>query len=88
MTLMTARRRTGQDIRRLQATWFINADRTIKDLKIEGVPDAQLAAYLNSADSRPSTYAFGISRAIITPSILRSLSSIASVTVPSTSMML
>jgi hypothetical protein len=62
-----ARRRSNQDIRRLQATWFINADGTIRELKIEGVSDAQLAVCLSRAGSRPFPFPAGMALTIPTP---------------------
>jgi hypothetical protein len=62
-----ARRRTGLEMRRLQATWFIAADGTIKELKIHDVPDAQLATCLVHAGSRPFSNPPGMDLAIPTP---------------------
>jgi hypothetical protein len=62
-----ARRRAGLEIRRLQATWLINADGTIKELKIDGVPDAQLATCLTRAGSRPFSNPPGMDLTIPTP---------------------
>ena len=62
-----ARRRTGLEMRRLQATWFIAADGTIKELKIHDAPDAQLATCLVRAGSRPFSNPPGMDLAIPTP---------------------
>ena len=62
-----ARRRTGLEIRRLQATWFIAADGTIKELKIHDAPDAQLAACLTRTGSRPFSNPPGMDLTIPTP---------------------
>jgi hypothetical protein len=62
-----ARRRSGLDMRRLQATWFIAADGTIKDLKFDDVPDAQLATCLTRAGGRPFLVQPGMDLTIPTP---------------------
>ena len=62
-----SRRRAGLEIHRLQATWFINADGTIKEFRLDEVPDAQLAACLVRAGSRPFPIQPGMDLAIPTP---------------------
>jgi hypothetical protein len=62
-----ARRRSGLDIRRVQLTWAIAADGTIKSLKVEDNIDAQLAACLSRAGSRPFTVQPGMDLTIPTP---------------------
>jgi len=62
-----ARRRAGLEIHRLQATWFINADGTIKEFRLDEVPDAQLAACLNRAGRRPFPFPPGVDLTIPTP---------------------
>jgi hypothetical protein len=62
-----ARRRTGLELRRLQATWFIAADGTIRELKIHDAPDAQLAACLTRTGSRPFSDPPGMDLTIPTP---------------------
>ena len=62
-----ARRRSGLEIRRFQATWFITAGGTLKELRIEGVPDAQLAACLTRTGSRPFPIPPGMDLTIPTP---------------------
>jgi hypothetical protein len=62
-----ARRRAGLEIHRLQATWFINADGTIKELRLDAVPDAPLAACLRRAGSRPFPIQPGMELTIPTP---------------------
>ena len=64
-----AHRRGGLEIRRLQATWFVNADGTIKELKIDSVPDVQLAACLAHAGGRPLSIQPGMDLTIPTPII-------------------
>jgi len=64
-----ARRRGGLEIRRLQATWLVNADGSIKELKIDGVPDVQLAACLAHAGGRPFSIRPGTDLTIPTPII-------------------
>jgi len=63
----SARRRAGLEIRRLQATWFINADGTIKEFRLDEVPDVKLAACLVRAGSRPFPVQPGVDLAIPTP---------------------
>ena len=63
----SSRRRAGLEIRRLQATWFINADGTIKEFRLDEAPDAQLAACLIRAGSRPFPIQPGMDLAIPTP---------------------
>lgn len=62
-----ARRRAGLEVRRLQATWFINADGTIKEFRLDEVPDAQLAACLVRAGSRPFPIQPGVDLTVPTP---------------------
>ena len=62
-----ARHRAGPEIRRLQATWFINADGTIKELKIDGMADAELTTCLIRAGSRPFPVQPGVDLTIPTP---------------------
>jgi hypothetical protein len=62
-----ARRRAGLDIRRVLLTWAIAADGTIKSLKVEDNIDAQLAACLSRAGSRPFAVQPGMDLTIPTP---------------------
>jgi hypothetical protein len=62
-----ARRRNGMEVHRLQATWAIAADGSIKDMKLDGVSDAQLAACIVRAGSRPFTVQPGIDLVVPTP---------------------
>ncbi|SRR5450759_1787163 len=48
-----ANRRGVSEVRRLQATWAIAADGTIKSMKIEGVTDRELTVCLTRAGGRP-----------------------------------
>ena len=63
----SARRRGGLEVRRLQATWFINADGTIKEFRLDEAPDAQLAACLIRAGRRPFPIQPGMDLTIPTP---------------------
>ena len=63
----SARRRAGIEMRRLQATWLINADGTIKEFRLDEVPDKPLAACLIRAGSRPFSVQPGMDLAIPTP---------------------
>ena len=62
-----ARRRGGLEIRRVQATWSVSADGTIRALKVEDVSDPQLAACLTRAGSRPFSTQPGMDLTIPTP---------------------
>jgi len=62
-----ARRRGGPDVRRVQATWSIAADGTIKEMKVEGVPDPLLATCITRMGGRPFPMAPGTELTIPTP---------------------
>jgi hypothetical protein len=62
-----ARRRGSQEVRRVQATWTIAADGTIKEMKIDGVPDAQLVACITRMGSHPFEIKPGTELTIPTP---------------------
>jgi hypothetical protein len=62
-----AHRRAGPEVHRLQATWFINADGTIKEFRLDEMPDARLAACLIRAGSRPFPMQPGVDLTIPTP---------------------
>jgi hypothetical protein len=62
-----ARRRTGYEVRRLQATWAIANDGTVRELKVEGVADRQLATCITRVGSRPLTVEPGQALTIPTP---------------------
>jgi hypothetical protein len=62
-----ARRRGSADVRRVQAIWCIAADGVIKELKLEGVPDAQLATCITRMGSRPFEIKPGAELIIPTP---------------------
>jgi len=63
----SARRRGGLEVHRLQATWFINADGTIKEFRLDEAPDTALAACLIRAGSRPFPIQPGMELTIPTP---------------------
>lgn len=62
-----ARRRGMPDIRRLQATWLIAEDGSIKDLRLEGVTDDLLATCIIRMGSRPFPVSPGTEVTIPTP---------------------
>lgn len=62
-----ARRRGLSDIRRLQATWLISEDGSIKDLQLEGVTDELLATCIMRMGSRPFPVSPGTELTIPTP---------------------
>lgn len=62
-----ARRRTGYEIRRVQATWAIANDGTVRELKVEGVADRQLATCITRVGSRPMAVEPGQPLTIPTP---------------------
>ena len=62
-----ARRRGSAEVRRVQATWTIAADGAIKEMKVEGVPDAQLATCITRMGSRPFKVQPGTELTIPTP---------------------
>jgi hypothetical protein len=63
----SARRRSGLEVHRLQATWFINADGTIKEFRLDEAPDAPLADCLIRAGRRPFPIQPGLELTIPTP---------------------
>jgi len=62
-----ARRRGSAEVRRVQATWTIAADGAIKEMKVEGVPDPQLALCITRMGSRPFAVQPGTELTIPTP---------------------
>jgi hypothetical protein len=62
-----ARRRGMPDLRRVQATWCIAADGVIKELRLEGVPDLQLATCITRMGNRPFEVKPGVELTIPTP---------------------
>ena len=62
-----ARRRGGPDVRRLQVTYTIAADGTVKELKLENVPDPQLATCITRMAGRPFPVRPGMDLTIPTP---------------------
>jgi hypothetical protein len=62
-----AQRRNGMEVRRLQATWAIAADGSIKDMKLDGVADTQLAACIVRVGSRPFMVQPGLELVVPTP---------------------
>jgi hypothetical protein len=62
-----ARRRGSSEVRRVQATWTIAADGAIKEMKVENVPDPQLAACIARIGSRPFPVKPGTELTIPTP---------------------
>jgi hypothetical protein len=62
-----ARRRGSAEVRRVQATWTIAADGTIKEMKVEDVPDAQLATCITRMGNRPFAVRPGTELTIPTP---------------------
>jgi hypothetical protein len=62
-----ARRRGSPEVRRVQATWFIAANGTIKELKLEDVPDPRLALCITRMGSQPFPVAPGGELTIPTP---------------------
>ncbi len=65
----TAAQRRGEsiEVRRLQATWAIAADGSIKEMKLDGISDPQLTACILRAGSRPFSVQPGIDLVIPTP---------------------
>lgn len=62
-----ARRRGVPDVRRLQATWIIADNGSIKLLKVEGTTDAQLTTCITRMGSRPFPVSPGTELTIPTP---------------------
>ena len=62
-----ARRRGSPDLRRVQATWCVSADGIIKELKLEGIPDPQLATCITRMGSQPFDVKPGAELTIPTP---------------------
>jgi hypothetical protein len=62
-----ARRRGSQEVRRVQATWTIAADGSIKEMKIEGVPDPLLVTCITRMGSHPFEIKPGTELTIPTP---------------------
>jgi len=62
-----AQRRSGLEVRRLQATWTIAADGTIKDMKLDGIDDPKLIACILRAGARPFTVHPGLDLVVPTP---------------------
>ena len=62
-----ARRRTDTEVPRLEATWAIRADGSVKELKIEGVSDPELVACITRAGSRPFATQPGTDLVVPTP---------------------
>lgn len=63
----SARRRNGLEVRRLQATWAVAADGSIKDMKVDGIDDPELGACIVRIGSRPFTVRPGVDLLIPTP---------------------
>jgi hypothetical protein len=63
----SARRRNGLEIRRLQATWAIAPDGSIKSMKVDGIDDPELDACIVRMGSRPFTVHPGVDLVIPTP---------------------
>jgi hypothetical protein len=62
-----ARRRGSAEVRRVAATWTIAADGAIKEMKVDGVPDPQLAACITRMGRQPFTVQPGTELTIPTP---------------------
>ena len=62
-----ARRRGAPDVRRLQATWVISDDGSIKEIELEGATDALLATCITRMGSRPFPVSPGTELTIPTP---------------------
>jgi hypothetical protein len=62
-----ARRRGAPDVRRLQATWVISDDGSIKQLRLEGASDAQLATCITRMGGRAFPVSPGTELTIPTP---------------------
>jgi hypothetical protein len=62
-----ARRRGSSDVRRVSATWTIAADGAIKEMKVDGVPDPQLATCITRMGSHPFAVQPGTELTIPTP---------------------
>jgi hypothetical protein len=62
-----ARRRGSAEVRRVTATWTIAADGAIKEMKIDGVPDPQLATCITRMGSHPFAVQPGAELIIPTP---------------------
>jgi hypothetical protein len=62
-----SRRRGGNEVHRLQATWSVAADGTIKMIKFDDVADPQLATCITRAGSRPFSIHPGVELTIPTP---------------------
>lgn len=63
----SARRRTGVEVRRLQATWSIAPDGVIKSMKVDGIDDPELGACIVRVGFRPFTVHPGVDLVIPTP---------------------
>jgi hypothetical protein len=63
----SARRRNGVEIRRMQATWAVAADGSIKSMKVDGIDDPELGACIVRMGSRPFTAHPGADLVIPTP---------------------
>jgi hypothetical protein len=63
----SARRRNGLEIRRMQATWAVAADGSIKSMKVDGIDDPELDACIVRMGSRPFTVHPGVDLVIPTP---------------------
>jgi hypothetical protein len=63
----SARRRNGVELRRLQATWAVAPDGSIKSMKIDGIDDPELGACIARVGSRPFTTHPGADLVIPTP---------------------
>ena len=62
-----SRRRGGQELRRLLIVWDIAPDGSVKDLKVEGVSDAELSSCIQRVGRRPITQQPGSDLSIPTP---------------------
>jgi hypothetical protein len=62
-----SRRRGGPELRRLVAVWSIAPDGSIKELKLEGVADVELATCINRMSRRPLPVKPGVELSIPTP---------------------
>ena len=62
-----SRRRGGPELRRLVAVWSIAPDGTVKELKLEGVADIELATCIHRMGRRPLPVKPGVELTIPTP---------------------
>jgi hypothetical protein len=62
-----SRRRGGQELRRVLIVWDIAPDGSVKDLKVEGVSDAELSSCIHRVGRRPITQQPGAELSIPTP---------------------